>query len=57
MNKLKKLMMVVLAAMILSFGATGCKKKGEHPHSEHPDQNAPAGEHPTDGNKPAEHPK
>ena len=52
MLRLKKLIMLVLAAVILSMGAAGCKQKAEHPSKE-----APSAEHPTDGNKPAEHPE
>ena len=55
MLRLKKLIMLVLAAVIVSFGVAGCKQKAEHPKRHRTE--APSAEHPTDGNKPAEHPE
>ncbi len=53
MNKVKKVLVLVLVAAIVSLGLslTGCKKKGEAPAKGTPaaettDKEHPAGEHP-----------
>jgi hypothetical protein len=59
MNKVKKLLVLVLVAAVVSLGLMGCKSKsegehptGEHPSSEHPSEETPSEEHPA-----GEHPK
>ena len=55
MNKIKKVFVLLLIAVVISFGLMGCKKKAsEHPEGEHPTSEQPA-EHPTE--HPTEHPK
>ncbi len=55
MNKVKKILVLLLIATVVSLSLTGCKKKAsEHPAGEHPTSEQPA-EHPT-SEQPAEHP-
>jgi hypothetical protein len=72
MNMLKKTLVLVLIATIVSLGVTGCKGNSEHPSGDHPtndtpdkdapdketpDSEHPAGEHPTGEHPTGEHPK
>jgi len=72
MQKLRKVLALLLTVTVISFGLTGCKGEsepptGEHPTSEHPSTehpsaedapNAPpAGEHPSSEHPSSEHPQ
>jgi hypothetical protein len=52
MNKLKKVFVFVLVAVVLSLGSTGCSEKSDHPSGDHPSGEHPSGEHPS-----GEHPE
>lgn len=67
MKNVKKLLVLVLIAAVLSLGLTGCKDKSEHPTGEHPSAEGvkeaaedaaekAADEHPTGEAAPQEHP-
>ena len=56
MDKLKKILVVLLIAAIVSFGQLGCKQQSEHPSGEHPTSEHPTEEHPTEETKSEEHP-
>lgn len=60
-NKVKKVLILVLVAAVVSLGLTGCKQKGEQPtegtsSSEHPSSENPSSEHPTEEKAAEEHP-
>lgn len=62
MNKVKKILVLVLIAAVVSLGMIGCNGKsehptGEHPSSEHPSKEAPTEEHPSSERPTGEHPK
>ena len=57
MNRLKKIVMLVLIVAVASFGLVGCKDKKEHPTGDHPSKEAPSEEHPTTEHPAGEHPK
>ncbi len=46
MNKVKRILVLVLIAVVVSLGLTGCKQDSEHPTGDHPSSEHPAGEHP-----------
>jgi len=71
MNIIKKLLIPVAIAAMVSLGLAGCDKKGkkpaieqsakekapnEHPTDEHPTEEHPTDEHPTDEHPTDEHP-
>ncbi len=56
MNKLKKILVLVLIAAVVSLGGSGCKGKSEHPTNEHPSKQAPAKEASPNEPPAAEHP-
>ena len=51
MNKIKKILVLVLVAAIVSLGLTACKEKSEHPTADQP-----SGDQPTKETVPEEHP-
>ena len=73
MKNVKKLLVLVLIAAVLSLGLTGCKDKSEHPTGEHPSAEGvkeaaedaaekaadehPTGEHPAGKHPTGEHPQ
>ena len=52
MNKLRKIFLFVLIAVVLSLRLAGCSNKSEQPSKEHPSSEHPSSEHPS-----GEHPK
>ena len=48
----RKLLVMVLTALTISLGLTGCNRHSEHPHGEHPSKEHPNKEHPA-----GEHPQ
>jgi len=48
MDKLKNILVVLLIAVVVSFGQMGCKQESEHPSGDHPTSEHPASEHPTE---------
>ena len=57
MKRIKKVLVLVLVAAIVSLGFAGCKDNGEHPTSEHPTEEGSTSEHPASEHPAAEHPK
>jgi hypothetical protein len=62
MNKVKRLLVLLMVVAVASFCLTGCKKKSEHPEGEHPSKEAaseehPKSEHPSKEAESEEHPK
>ncbi|MFH1716793.1 MAG: hypothetical protein ABIF19_05540 [Planctomycetota bacterium] len=56
MHTLKKILVLVLIAAVVSLGATGCSKKSESTPEEHPSQGASAEETPAEETPSEEHP-
>lgn len=56
MNKVKKVLVLMLIAAVVSLGLMGCKEKGEHPSGDQLSSEHPAGEHPTEETPDGEHP-
>lgn len=56
MNRLKKIFVLVLVAVVVSFGMAGCKHEGEHPSGEAVTEEAAPSEHPTTEHPTTEHP-
>ena len=46
MNKIKKVFVLVLIAVVVSLGLMGCKDNSEQPSKETPSEEHPTGEHP-----------
>ena len=56
MDKLKKILVAVLIAAVVSFGQMGCKQESEHPTGEHPTEESSSEEHSTEEHPTGEHP-
>lgn len=57
MNKLRKILLFVLIAVVLSLRLAGCSNKSEHPSNEQPSKEHPSSEHPSSEHPSGEHPK
>jgi uncharacterized lipoprotein YehR (DUF1307 family) len=62
MKKMKKILVLLLVAAIVSFGLMGCKEKSEHPTAEQPtkgteSKETESGEHPAGEHPAGEHPE
>jgi hypothetical protein len=57
MEKIKKILVLVLSVAVISLGLTGCRRNDEHPTSEQPTSKQPVSEHPTEEHPTSEHPQ
>ncbi|MHC4843184.1 MAG: hypothetical protein ACYTFM_08280 [Planctomycetota bacterium] len=56
MFKLRKILILLLIAAVVSLALTGCKSDQEHPTGEHPTEEHPSEEHPSEEHPTEEHP-
>ena len=56
MNKLKRVLVLLMVVAVASFCLTGCNKH-EHPEGEHPTKDAASEEHPAGEHPEGEHPE
>ncbi len=55
-NKITKLLVLMVVAVIITGGLVGCKEKSEHPVGDQPSKEVPAQEAPADEHPSADHP-
>lgn len=57
MNKLKRILVLLMIVAVASLSLAGCKEKKEHPEGEHPSKEAASEEHPAGEHPKGEHPE
>ena len=57
MNKIKRILLLVVMASFLSVGLAGCGNKNNQSSNEQPSKEQPAQEHPSSEHPSGEHPK